>query len=114
MILKFDDQDSRWLLCPVCDHNATHIDVVQVAARREDRDFNEITVNAVTGQVMTHGDSPAPVGDAVRQGRRHRITLLGWCEEGHGFAIVFTQHKGTTFVEVVPAEQAYPYPDEPE
>jgi hypothetical protein len=99
--LRFEDQDDRWLLCPVCDHNAIHIDAVRVAARKEDRDFNEITVDAVTGRVTTHGDDPAPLGEAVKQGRRHRIVLMGWCEQRHGFAIVFTQHKGTTFVEVV-------------
>jgi hypothetical protein len=102
VILQFDDQDSSWMLCPVCDHNATHVDVVHVAARQEDRDFDEITVNALTGQVVTHSDESAPFGDRVKEGRRHRIALRGWCEEGHDFAIVFTQHKGTTFVEVVP------------
>jgi hypothetical protein len=89
------------LLCPVCGFDATHVDFAYVAARREDRDVNEITVNAVTGQVRTHGESPAPAGSLEGEGRRHRIALAGHCEEGHNFALVFTQHKGGTYVEVV-------------
>lgn len=93
------------LLCPLCDFNATHVDIVRIAARREDRDFNEITVNAVTGQLSTHGRDPAPIGGFVGEGRRHRIALVGTCEGCRGtFAIVFTQHKGSTYVEVVPVE----------
>jgi hypothetical protein len=102
LILRFEDRDDRLLLCPVCGFNATHVDEVRIAARREDRDFNLVTVDAVTGRVATHEQSPVPVGEAVAAGRRHRIAVMGRCEEGHDFAIVFTQHKGSTFLEVVP------------
>ncbi|MFJ8910620.1 hypothetical protein [Amycolatopsis sp. NPDC102389] len=101
MKLKFDDHDGSRLLCPTCDFAATHVDVVRVAARAEDREFNEIFVDGVTGRVATHEDSSAPVGPRMGTGRRHRIAVTGHCESGHGFAIVFTQHKGETFVEVV-------------
>jgi len=94
--------DNGLLLCPVCDWNATHMEIVRVAARREDRDFNEITVNAITGQIATHGEVSAPTGPKEHEGRRQRIALTGYCEEGnHSFAIVFTQHKGGTYVETV-------------
>lgn len=92
--------DEGSLICPSCNGYTTHVELVQVAARVEDRDFNEIFVDAVTGEVRTHCTTPAPVGEHVREGRRHRITLTGYCEEcGHDFALVFTQHKGDTFVE---------------
>jgi hypothetical protein len=107
--LTFDATDDGLLLCPECGHDATHVEHVRVAARREDRDVNEITVDAVTGRVTTHGETPAPMGE-LREGRRHRIAVTGHCEEGHCFAIVFTQHKGGTFVEVVPDDQGDPTP----
>jgi hypothetical protein len=48
---------------------------------------------------------PAPVGEivGVGVGRRHRIAVTGICERaGHRrFAVVFTQHKGVTYVEAV-------------
>jgi len=94
--------DNGLLLCPVCNWDATHMEVVRVAARREDDDFNEITVNAITGQISTHGAVPAPTGPAQGEGRRQRIAVTGYCEEGqHSFAVVFTQHKGGTYVETV-------------
>jgi hypothetical protein len=38
----------------------------------------------------------------VGVGRRHRIAVTGICEQaGHRFAVVFTQHKGVTYVEAV-------------
>lgn len=92
------------LLCPQCGFDATHVDVVHMSARpREDGDFNEIRVTSA-GQVSTQLGEAGPAGSQVGVGRRHRISLLGECEDGHTFAIVFTQHKGGTFVEVVPAE----------
>ncbi len=90
------------LLCPACKADTTHTEIVRVAARQEDTDFNEITVNALTGQVVTHGPQPAPAGPALREGRRQRIAVTGYCDEGaHSFALVFTQHKGGTYVEMV-------------
>lgn len=96
--------DDGQLACPLCQDfsNTTHVDRVYVSARKEDRDFNHITVDAVTGQLRTHEITPSPWGDMVKEGRRHRISLVGDCEIcGGWFALVFTQHKGTTFVEAV-------------
>jgi hypothetical protein len=94
--------DDGLFLCPVCDCDTTHMEIVRVAARREDRTFNEITVNAITGQITTHGEVPAPTGSMQGKGRRQRIAVTGWCEEGnHSFAVVFTQHKGGTYIETV-------------
>jgi hypothetical protein len=93
---------SGQLRCPVCGEAHTHVDVVYVSARREDQEPNEIMVNGVTGGVVTHNPVGAPAGTAVREGRRHRIALAGYCEvNGHKFALVFTQHKGVTLVETV-------------
>lgn len=79
------------------------MEIVYIAARQEDEEFNEITVSAVTGQIRTHEEQSAPAGPAVGDGRRHRIAITGYCEgEGeHKFAVVFTQHKGWTFMEAI-------------
>ncbi len=98
--------DPPALACPVCGFECTHIDHVVVAARREDGPIVPIFVDGGTGDVHHNTrpeDVPAgPMGD----GRRHRIALLGRCEQEHEFAIVFTQHKGYTFVDVVKGRQA--------
>ncbi|MEV6350271.1 hypothetical protein [Actinoplanes sp. NPDC051851] len=94
--------DNGLLLCPTCGWDATHVEIVRVAARLEDQDLNEITVNAITGQINTHGGEAAPAGPKEGEGRRQRVAVTGYCEEGqHSFAIVFTQHKGGTYVETV-------------
>ena len=89
------------LVCPKCNQwTGTHVDNVQVAARHEDGEFNEIAVNGISGEIVHHSHTQAPMGDTVKAGRRHRIALSGYCEMcGHEFALVFTQHKGTTHVE---------------
>lgn len=91
------------MACPLCGGESTHIDAVAVSARKEDGEFNEIRVDALTGAVSTHREARGPVlvdtdrSDTV--GRRQRIGLLGWCEEGgHEFNLVFLQHKGATLV----------------
>ncbi|WP_326956885.1 hypothetical protein [Amycolatopsis sp. NBC_01286] len=102
LTLKFAKFDSKLMVCPACDDEYTHVEEVQIAARGEDEMPNEITVDAVTGRVETHGNSPAPTGTVVHDGRRQRIAVTGHCESGgHNFAIVFTQHKGQTLLEVV-------------
>jgi hypothetical protein len=79
------------------------MEIVYIAARREDEEANEITVSAVTGQIRTHEKQSAPAGPAVGDGRRHRIAITGHCEGdgAHKFAVVFTQHKGWTIMEAV-------------
>jgi hypothetical protein len=86
-------------VCPTCSSEYTHIEQVFVSARREDQVSNEITVNALSGQVRTHRQDPSPAREIVGRGRRQRISVAGHCEEGHRFALVFTQHKGVTYVE---------------
>lgn len=88
------------LCCPLCGDVFVHVDQVQIAARSEDGPFSEIGINAVGDVADVSGN--VPVGPRVGSGRRHRIALLGWCEMCAGkFALVFTQHKGVTFVESV-------------
>jgi hypothetical protein len=89
------------LLCPECGYEYTRVDGVRVAARKEDREPNAITVDAVSGQVVTHADTYVPAGMKAGTGHHHRIALMSECENGHSFAIVFTQHQGKTYGETV-------------
>ena len=89
------------LLCPECGYEYTRVDGVRVAALDGDREPNAITVDAVTGQVITHADTFVPAGLKAGTGRRHRIALMSECENGHSFAIVLTAHQGKTYVETV-------------
>jgi hypothetical protein len=102
--LHFSDEFDDSLACPICGFGYVHINQVMVAARREDERPTSILVDAVTGYVARGSHTAVPAGPTVGEGRRHRIALLGSCEEGHEFAIVFTQHKGNTFVEVLAPE----------
>lgn len=91
------------LRCPMCGDANTHVNSAAVAARKagEDGEITEIGV-ACDGHVAELSPGSVPVGEYVGVGRRHRIALLGWCESCAGrFALVFTQHKGTTVVESV-------------
>ena len=101
VIVSDDPMRANWLACPLCDETGgSHLDAVQIAARQEDQDFINIEVSTVSGDI-TH-PSLVPVGSEVGEGRRDRIALAGWCEVcGGKFALVFTQHKGVTFVEWV-------------
>jgi hypothetical protein len=100
------DNDQGGLLCPQCDEGyANHLDVVRISARYEDCEPDEISIDAITGRVQTKCPIPAPIGKQVGSGRRHRIALMGWCELcGASWALIFTQQKGTTYVEVMPSE----------
>ncbi|APU15237.1 hypothetical protein [Actinoalloteichus fjordicus] len=92
--------ENALLVCPHCSSDVTHVEHVFVSARKEDQLSNEITVNAISGRVETHNKEEAPIGSAVGHGRRQRIALGGYCELcGHRFALVITQHKGSTLVE---------------
>ncbi|MER6831976.1 hypothetical protein ABT352_38720 [Streptosporangium sp. NPDC000563] len=60
-------------------------------------------VNGITGEVAaTPEEVSVLAGDAVGEGRRQRLVLTGSCEIcGGEYAIVFTQHKGETYMETV-------------
>lgn len=97
--------DDGQLGCPLCGSpDGTHIDNVYVAARQEDREAVDISVNAVSGKYGV-ANVITPTG-RIGEGRRHRIALMGWCENCRSeYAIVFTQHKGRTFVDAVPVNE---------
>ncbi len=92
----YTDNDNQ-LCCPLCGESNVHVDEARVAARPVED--GEVTHVSVTSKGVIGAELP-PVGKRVGAGRRHRIALHGWCEMCSGkFAIVFTQHKGVTFVE---------------
>ena len=99
--------DAAWpiLCCPACASEVTHVDRVYISARYEDAiPTDEIRVHARSGRIQTRCTTPAPVAPSG-EGRRHRISLIGWCELcGSDWALVFTQHKGATLVELTPTE----------
>lgn len=96
-----EDTGDPILLCPFCGEHFTRLEAVHVSARHEDGDFTEISVNPQSGEV-SYPIIPGPIGRMVATGRRHRISLIGYCECcGGRFAIVLTQHKGVTYAEVV-------------
>lgn len=95
-----DDPDEDALACPTCGWGCTHIERVLVAARREDAPVTPILVDAIASTVDLSRDLAIP----GHEGRRQRIALIGHCECGHDFVIVFTQHKGGTYVEVSPLD----------
>lgn len=98
---RLQSEDDK-MCCPVCGHLNTHVDSVGIHAREEDRPGEHITVDAVTGYVGRAKRIPkGPIGGV---GRRHRIALIGTCEGGCEFALVFTQHKGETYFEIVSME----------
>lgn len=99
LILGTPPHEGNRLACPGCAAtDGTHVDTVRVAARREDAASTQVSLDAITGKVAP-ADS-VPVGETVGEGRRHRIVLDGRCELcDTAFSLIFTQHKGVTFVE---------------
>lgn len=99
--LSFDDDGANpsTLLCPACGGDYVHLDDVYVAGRpREDEDAK--TVHVDHRGTVDHL-TPVPLG-AGGLGRRHTITLGGFCELCHErFAVAFKQHKGQTFVSIL-------------
>lgn len=90
--------DSR-LLCPSCGSDYVHIDDVHIGGRsREDGPWRNVTVDS-TGKVDT---APPAVAAPTSPGRRHFMTLVGWCETCQAvFGVAFIQHKGRTLVEAI-------------
>lgn len=87
------------LLCPSCRFHYIHIDDVFVAGRpREDGDIFPVHVDKA-GHVKEGVQVALPSRDV---GRRHAITLVGWCENcASHFGIELRQHKGMTSVRVL-------------
>lgn len=91
------------LCCPLCGDSNTHVDRVSVAARPAGEDGLVLSIGVHTnGVVGVLPDADIPPSRHVGVGRRHRIALIGWCENcGDEFALLFTQHKGVTLVESI-------------
>jgi len=94
------------MACPRCGGSlGPHLNHVYVAARKEDGEFTNVHVDARSGEVDAMFAMVAPVG-SLGEGRRHRIALTGWCDScQREFAVIFTQHKGTTLVETIPINE---------
>lgn len=91
--------DENMVECPLCSEPGVHLDFVAISARHEDSVENTIGVDAVESVITIGVDVPR--GDVAGEGRRHRIVLRGNCDVcGEHFDYIFTQHKGTTYVEV--------------
>lgn len=88
------------LCCPLCGGNYTHLREVRVGARPQGEDGPDVSVGIThAGRLVTEA---VPASPTMGAGRRHRFALVGYCELCSGqFALVFTQHKGVTFVESV-------------
>lgn len=93
------------MICPKCGSPQVHIEGAHVSRPIEDGPIAEIRATNDGGlQVSLPGQEGPSWGGPVGpfgEGRRQRVSLLGECEAGCRFAIVFTQHKGDTVVEVV-------------
>jgi hypothetical protein len=89
--LRFDHQPA--LLCPFCNFEYVHINVVNVGARGEDGPPYRISVDAVAGNVNEEPE----FGEALSS-RRHWVELVVDCESCSGGSIVLAQHKGQTLV----------------
>lgn len=85
------------MVCPKCGFEYTHINVAVVIAASGQRAI--VTANgedegsSVKVEMAGKGQSSSS--------RRHDIRLIVHCEAGCVSSIIFTQHKGTTFVEIV-------------
>ena len=91
-MINVDNNDM--LRCPTCGDTNTHIRLAYAAFRKqEDGPIADVWVGS-----NRRGKGPTGRGG---EGRRGRFALLGDCENGHDFSVVFTQHKGNTFVETV-------------
>lgn len=99
----YADPDSRGttvlaMRCPECgEAYGFHIDGIEIAnaagqklvveAKGEDEDSN------LSLMLENHRGK-----EKIHDGRRHRISLLAWCEHcGDEFSLNFKQHKGTTY-----------------
>lgn len=85
------------MACPKCGYEYTHIDTAAVIATSGQRAI--VTANgedegsSVKVQMTGRGQA--------RSSRRHDVRLIVNCEAGCLSSIIFIQHKGTTFVEIV-------------
>lgn len=85
--------------CPRCNCEWTHVDDVYMMGRTtEDGELVPVHVDHA-GRI---GTGPFPMGQNGL-GRRHEITLAGYCENGCKFRLLFKQHKGETLIETTVA-----------
>jgi hypothetical protein len=91
--------DNSELLCPWCGSEWTHIEVVKVGARGEDKPPWLLTIHAVSGKV-----EEMPAFEEVSS-RRQWVELVIDCESCKGGTIAFAQHKGMTLTKFLDATQ---------
>lgn len=88
------------VLCPSCGTDATHVDSVRLIAA-DGRGWQlDASGEDNSAQVASHAVTTEP------SGRRHRIVLIGTCEQGCSFELRWTQHKGGTYLAVTAERRA--------
>lgn len=82
------------LMCPECrEPTGLHIDGVALENAAGDRLRADAAGEDDSSRFNVQQDK-----EANHKGRRHQISLLGWCEHcGEKFSLAFRQHKGMTF-----------------
>lgn len=90
------------MLCPACDSNYTHVQRVEVFARREDEKQGVHVVVDMVDCYQMHGDARVSVDSKMSgnpSARRGSVSLSILCELcGNVSVIDFVQHKGSTEV----------------
>lgn len=91
------------LRCPECGGpNGLHIDGVSL----ENASGERVLVHAAGEDASSHFDVQHD-RNSSHNGRRHQISLLGWCELcGKKFSLTFKQHKGMTYYSKIATENA--------
>ena len=83
--------DDQILVCPECAGIHTHITDVTMYARPDGEDRSCVAL--VVDETGTVGVRPHP---GIR--RRTAVEISGYCEQGHTFSFLLTQHKGSTYL----------------
>src|ERR1051326_3432473 len=87
--------ENHLLKCPVCRSTRTRINEVRVDARRTGGPFTDVVVDVTTGRVESRATKGTPAGLQVGTEPCSRVALLVSCEDGHRFAVAFTQREGS-------------------
>jgi hypothetical protein len=104
MIPKLENYEKDFgaeLLCPSCGGINLHHDAVEIFECGED---------AKHGVHVTVADGKATMDTSLAgnpSGRRHGLKISLWCEQCHEKPVlIIKQHKGSTYLDLIPSGQA--------